>query len=60
MNASVRVVEMRLALLGTTFGLIGVYAVGYAYSLPLGILTDAVTKYCILVFLICYIIAKVS
>jgi len=60
MNASVRVVEMRLALLGTTFGLIGVYAVGYAYGLPLDILTDVVTKYCILVFLICYIISKVS
>jgi len=51
---------MRLALLGTTFGLIGVYAVGYAYGLPLDILTDVVTKYCILVFLICYIISKVS
>jgi len=50
---------MRLALIGTTFGLIGVYAVGYAYGLPLGILTDVVTKYCILVFLICYVIAKV-
>lgn len=50
---------MKLALLGASTGLIGVYAIGYLYDLPLDILTDVITKYCVLFFLICYILARV-
>jgi len=50
---------MRLTLFGISAGLVGIYAVGYLYDLPLDILTDVITKYCILFFLICYILTKV-
>lgn len=50
---------MRLTLLGLSIGLIGMYAVGYVCDLPLGVLTDVITKYCVLFFLICYTLSKV-
>jgi len=50
---------MRLTLFGLSVGLIGIYAVGYVCDLPLDILTSVVAKYCILFFLICYILTKV-
>ncbi len=50
---------MKSILFWLSAGLIGIYAVGYVYGLPLDILTDVITKYCILFFLICYVITKV-
>ncbi len=49
---------MRLTLLGLSIGLIGMYAVGCVYDLPLDILGNVIIKYCVLFFLICYILAR--
>lgn len=59
MRTWIKGVNMRLTLFGISAGLIGIYAVGHVYDLPLDILTNVITKYCILFFLICYILTKV-